>query len=79
MKYKNPVHAIIFKTFVIQSQYKLSNRFLSAVFLLSADKDLWLKAKRGIPSSFCRDAWDYGEAKRLEQDGQELTGMRERF
>lgn len=48
MKYKNPVHAIFFKTFVIQSQYKLSNRFLSAVFLLSADKDLWLKAKRGI-------------------------------
>lgn len=48
MTYKNNIHAAIFKTFVVQSPYRLSNRFLAAVYFLSADKDLWMKGKKGI-------------------------------
>ena len=48
MNYKNLTHATIYKTFLINSPYKYSNRFLGAAYLLAASKDTWQRAKKAI-------------------------------
>ena len=48
MKFRNPKHAMICKTYVITTPYKLSNRCLAAVYLLSANKETWLRARHAI-------------------------------
>lgn len=48
MKYKNEAHQHIFTAYVALSPYKYSNRFLAAIFLLSAEKELWFRAKKAI-------------------------------
>ena len=48
MKYKNEAHQHIFTAYVALSPYKYSSRFLAAIFLLSAEKELWLRARKAI-------------------------------
>lgn len=48
MTYRNIIHATLYKTFVVLCPYKLSGRFLAALFFLTASKDLWDRAKRAI-------------------------------
>lgn len=48
MQYKNDTHQIIYKTYMASSPYKYPNRFLAAVFLLSAEKELWRRAKAAV-------------------------------
>ncbi|MCR4682722.1 MAG: hypothetical protein K5647_05230 [Clostridiales bacterium] len=49
--YKNLTHKRIYRNFVLLSPFKFSNDFLSAAYLLSADRDLWFKAKRAMQGS----------------------------
>lgn len=48
MNYKNPAHATIYKTYLTKSRCKFSNRTLAGIFLLSADRDVWKRAKDAI-------------------------------
>ena len=48
MNYKNEAHQHIFSSYVALSPYKYTNRFLAAIYLLSADKELWFRPKKAI-------------------------------
>lgn len=48
MNYKNKVHELIYKTYVIKCPYKLPSRTLAAIYLLSADRNAWKRMKRNI-------------------------------
>ena len=48
MKYKNETHQLIYKTYLIASPYKYPKKSLAAIFLLSADRELWRRAKKVI-------------------------------
>ena len=48
MYYKNKAHEIIFKTYIVKCPYKLPPRTLAAIYLLSADRDTWRRAKKCI-------------------------------
>ena len=48
MKYKNETHQLIYKSYIVTSPYKFPNDFLAATFLLSAERELWRRAKRAI-------------------------------
>ena len=48
MRFRNSKHATVCKTHIIQNPYRLDNRFLAAVYLLSANRETWLRAKNGI-------------------------------
>ena len=48
MKYKNETHQLIYKTYLIASPYKYPKKSLAAIFLLSADRELWRRAKKAI-------------------------------
>ena len=48
MTYRNDTHATLYKTFVVLCPHKLSNRFLAALFFLSANRELWNGAKKAI-------------------------------
>ena len=48
MRYGTAKHAMICKTYVISNPYRLSNRVLAAVFLLSRNIETWKRAKKAI-------------------------------
>ena len=48
MTYKNQAHMKIYRHYVLLSPYRHTNEFLAAVYLLSADKELWFRAKKAI-------------------------------
>ena len=48
MTFKNDTHKVIFKTYLVASPLRYPKDFLAAVFLLSAEKELWRRTKKAI-------------------------------
>ena len=60
--YKNPAHMKIYRHYVLLSPYRHTNEFLAAIYLLSADKELWFRAKKAINGkTICFDQIDNKE------------------
>ena len=45
MYYKNQTHQRIFEDWITRSPYKCSNKYLAALYLLTADRELWRTVK----------------------------------
>ncbi len=67
IQYKNAAHEAVYVSFLASSKYRYGSRFLAAVFLLSASRDVWERAQKAIVKKqirFCllerRDLGAYG-------------------
>ena len=65
MTYKNEAHQRIYRSFVAFSPFKYSRRFLAAAYLLSAEKELWFRARKAM------------NGKQLQFDKIDRTGLSE--
>ena len=48
MRFRNTKHANVCKKYITKKPYRLDNRFIAAVYLLSANKETWFRARNGI-------------------------------
>lgn len=48
MRFRNIKHANVCKKYITKNPYRLDNRFIAAVYLLSANKETWARSRNGI-------------------------------